>query len=67
MSRQPRTIGGFALIGAGLVLALWGNLWAPWAFRILGGWAIGAWIELFVPFLPMALIGFGAMLFVPEK
>jgi hypothetical protein len=52
-----------ALVLAGLYLAAFGNAWAPIAFELLAGSEIGAWLELIVPFLPMAFIGCGIALF----
>ena len=56
-----------ALVAAGLWLAAFGNAWAPGAFELLPTSEVGAWLELFVPFLPMLLIGLGAALFVRRK
>lgn len=56
-----------ALIAAGLWLAAFGNAWAPGAFELLPASELGAWLELLVPFLPMALIGLGAILFLRGK
>ena len=53
-----------ALVAAGLWLAAFGNAWAPGAFALLPASELGAWLELFVPFLPMLPIGLGAALFV---
>ena len=52
-----------ALVLTGLILAVFGNLWAPPVFGWLSGSEIGAWVELIVPFLPMLLIGSGAALY----
>ena len=52
-----------ALVLTGLFLAAFGNLWAPPVFEWWSGSEIGAWLELILPFLPMALIGSGAALF----
>ena len=56
-----------ALIAAGLWLVAFGNAWAPGAFELLPASELGAWPELFVPFLPMPLIGLGALLFIRGK
>ena len=55
------------MILAGLYLAAFGNAWAPIVLGWLSGSAIGAWVELIVPFLPMVFIGIGAALFVPSR
>ena len=56
-----------ALVAVGLWLAAFGNAWAPGAFGLLPASELGAWLELFVPFLPMLPIGLGAALFVGVK
>lgn len=56
-----------ALVAAGLWLAAFGNAWAPGAFGLLPASELGAWLEFFVPFLPMLPIGLGAALFVSGK
>ena len=56
-----------ALVAAGLWSAAFGNAWAPGAFKLLPASELGAWLELLVPFLPMLLIGLGAVLFVRVK
>ena len=53
-----------ALVLVGLFMVVFGNYWAPLAFELMAGSEIGAWLEHFVPFLPMAIIGSGAALFV---
>ena len=53
-----------ALILLGLYLAVFGDGWAAIAFAILGDSAIGMWVELVVPLLPMLVIGLGAALLV---
>jgi hypothetical protein len=55
---------GSALVVSGLVLIVFGNAWAPAAFDLLPDSEMGLWLELFVPFLPMALIGIGAVIYV---
>ena len=51
-----------ALVLTGLFMVVFGNSWAPLAFELMAGSEIGAWLEHFVPFLPMAIIGSGAAL-----
>lgn len=38
---------------SGIILIAFGNLWAPAVLRLLPANALGGWIELFVPFLPL--------------
>jgi hypothetical protein len=54
------------LVAAGLYLAAFGNSWGPIVFELLSQLAIGAWIELVAPFLPMLFIGLGAVLLTPS-
>ena len=56
-----------ALIATGLFMAAFGNAWAPLALASLPASALGGWLELIVPFLPMAFISSGAALFVATK
>ena len=51
------------LVLTGLYMAIFGNAWGPLVFSLLPDSAIGAWLELIVPFLPMLVIGLGAALF----
>ena len=51
-----------AMMGA--YLFAFGGTWAPLALEILPDTEFGFWLELIVPFLPMAFIGFAAVLFV---
>jgi hypothetical protein len=56
-----------ALVLTGLYLAVFGNTWAPPVLELLAGSEMGAWLELIVPFLPMAFIGFGAAVFSSRR
>jgi len=56
-----------ALVMMGLYLAAFGNAWAPIVLKRLPDSGIGAWLELIVPFLPMAFIGLGATLLVSAR
>ena len=51
---------GVAAILAGIVAAGSGDAWAPQVFGWLPAGALGIVIEIFVPFLPIALVGLGA-------
>ncbi len=52
------------LVLIGLYLFAFGQVWAPAALDFLPDTEIGFWIELIVPFLPMAFIASGAALSV---
>ena len=67
MLKTARLLIAVSLVMIGLYLAAFGNAWAPIAFELLEGSGIGAWLELIVPFLPMAFIGFGATLLVSAR
>ncbi len=56
-----------ALVLMGLYLAVFGNSWAPLVFELLPASEIGTWLELIVPFLPMACIGLAAALFASRR
>lgn len=51
------------LVVGGLYLVGFGHSWAPMVLAALPATSLGAWIELLVPFLPIAFIGLGAALF----
>lgn len=63
MLRSARMIVAIALVLTGLYLALFGNAWGSWAFELLPDSEFGSWVELIVPFLPMAFISAGAVLY----
>ena len=52
------------LILVGLGLFTLGHTWAPQALELLPDTSFGYWLELLVPFLPMAFVGGGALLLV---
>ena len=56
-----------AMILTGLFMVVFGSVWGSVVFELLAGSEIGAWLEHFVPFLPMAVIGLGAALFVSNN
>ena len=62
MFRFVQALFGCALVLSGLVLIVFGNAWAPTAFDLLPDSEMGLWLELFVPFLPIALIGIGVVM-----
>ena len=62
-----RSLLALTMVVTGLYLATFGNAWGPLAFELLPSSEVGSWLELIVPFLPMAFIGFGAVLFTWRK
>ena len=64
MPQVVKPLVAVVMVLAGLYLAIFGNAWGPAVFDLLPDSEIGAWLELVVPFAPMAFIGFGAALFV---
>ena len=61
--KVSRLLIAVALVLTGLYLAVFGNSWGPLVFALLPDSELGAWVELIVPFLPMAFIGLGAAIF----
>lgn len=54
---------GLVVAAVGLVGFAFGSLWAPWTLELVGSLGMaGAVLELAVPFLPIFLIGLGALL-----
>jgi len=51
----------------GVYLIAFGSSWAPVALDVLSGSELGAWLELVIPFLPMACIGVAAFLYVSTQ
>ena len=64
---SARLLTAVALVFIGLYLAVFGNSWAPIVFELLPASELGAWLELIVPFLPMAFIGLGVALFASRR
>jgi len=55
------------MILAGLFMVVFGNAWGQIVFELMADSEIGLWIEHFVPFLPMVIIGLGAVLFTSDR
>jgi hypothetical protein len=55
----------FVLIG--LYMAAHGDSWAPATFKLLAEPEPGAWLEHFIAFLPIFLIGIGATVYVWDR
>ena len=53
---------GAAAIAAGFSLFAFGGAWAPAALELTARLPYGAWLELLLPFLPMAVIGLGVVI-----
>ena len=66
-SRAAKQALGAALVAAGLYLAAFGNHWAPMVLGLLPATYAGGFLELLVPFLPMACIGSGAVLLAARR
>lgn len=62
-----RTALAALLVLAGIGLFLFGHRWAPLALALLPDSPAGLWLELLVPFLPMAFVAGGAYLFVSDR
>ena len=61
MPRTARALVAAALVVTGALMFAFGNAWAPAALEALPDNAAGAWLELLLPFLPMAMIIAGAV------
>ena len=55
---------GAAMVLTGLFMVVFGSVWGSVAFELLAGSTVGPWLEHFIPFAPMAVIGSGAALVV---
>jgi len=64
MLNLTKTLIAVVMVIIGLYLAAFGNAWGPRVFEVLPDSELGEWVGLVVPFLPMAIIGLGAALFV---
>ena len=62
--RPLRVTVATTLILVGLGMFALGHTWAPLALAVLPDTPPGFWLELVVPFLPMAVVGAGALLLV---
>jgi hypothetical protein len=60
MLKTARLLIAVSLVMIGLYLTAFGKSWAPIAFELLEGSGIGAWLEIIVPFLTMAITGLRA-------
>ena len=55
------------VVVVGLVAIAFGSLWASDTLELFSGSSIGRALELFVPFLPIFLITFGAFLLIKPR
>ncbi|MEX0706719.1 MAG: hypothetical protein WD078_02050 [Woeseia sp.] len=62
MSGKLKKTLGVLLIVAGIALFTFGGAWAPRVLEMAAGLRSGAWLELFVPFLPMTVTVIGGVL-----
>lgn len=60
--RSLRVTSATTLILIGIGMFALGHTWAPRALEILPDSPAGYWLELIVPFAPMAVAGLGAWL-----
>ncbi len=67
MLNLAKTLIAVAMILAGLYLVVFGNRWGPAVFESLSDSELGLWLQLIVPFLPMACIALGTALFVSHR
>lgn len=55
----------FVLAAAGIALFAFGGAWAPAALELVPDNEAGVWLELLIPFLPMAPIVAAAVVYRP--
>jgi hypothetical protein len=67
MQASLRSAFAAGLVLGGLGLFAFGSAWAPFALELLPDSPAGYWLELVVPFIPMAFVGSGAALFVAGR
>ena len=65
--RPLRVTVATSLILVGFGMFALGHTWAPRALELLPDTPPGFWLELIVPFLPMAFVGAGALLLVGAR
>ena len=65
--RPLRVTVATSLILFGFGMFALGHTWAPRALELLPDTPPGFWLELIVPFLPMAFVGAGALLLVGAR
>lgn len=67
MHPRMRRVLGIALLVAGSGLFVFGGTWSPAVLAWTAQAPAGEWLELFVPFLPMAVIAFGAVVLAGRR
>ena len=65
--RKIKLLIGIAMVLTGLFMVVFGNVWGSVVFELTAGSEWGAWLEHFVPFFPMLVIGTGAALYVSDR
>lgn len=63
----PAQTGVVVLTGIGLYLIFFGNFWTPVALGLLSETPFGGWVELIVPFLPIAPLYAAAVVASPAR
>ncbi|MFT5140166.1 MAG: hypothetical protein ACI9H8_002071 [Lysobacterales bacterium] len=63
MQKNAKSFVSIALILTGLLMVMFGNFWAPITFQVLASSETGAWMEHFIAFFPLAIIGVGGALY----
>jgi len=66
-ARFVLTTAGALAVVVGLVAIAFGSIWASGTLELFSRSSIGRALELFVPFLPIFLITFGAFLLVKSR
>jgi hypothetical protein len=59
-----RMVFAVVLIATGLLMIIFGDPWGSVAFNLLPDSEVEEWLSLFIPFLPIFLIGVGATILV---
>ncbi len=65
--KLPAQTGVVVLTGIGLYLIFFGNFWTPVALGLLSETPFGGWVELIVPFLPIAPLYAAALVASPAR
>ncbi len=52
---------------AGLLMIVFGSRWSSFLFARMPDAALGDWLSLVIPYIPLGVIGIGAALFVRSR
>jgi hypothetical protein len=55
------------VISAGLLMIVFGSRWSGALFASMPDTALGDWLSLVIPYIPLGVIGIGAALFVRSR